>query len=123
ILPEERLARIIQDHGVNEVVFAYSDVSYAYVEDRGNVARRAGATFHHFDVDRTMLPSKRPVLAVCAVRTGCGKSQTSRRILSLLRERGKKVVAIRHPMPYGDLERQAVQRFETLDDLTRHECT
>ncbi len=123
ILPEEQLAEIVREHGVDDVVFAYSDVSYAYVEDRGNVARKAGAQFHHFDVDRTMLPSKRPVIAVCAVRTGCGKSQTSRRILTLLRERGKKVVAIRHPMPYGDLAKQAVQRFATLDDLTKHECT
>jgi len=123
ILPEQKLADVIQKHGVEDVIFAYSDVSYAYVEERGAIARKAGAEFHTFDVDRTMIKSSKPVIAVCAVRTGCGKSQTSRRILTLLRDKGQKTVAIRHPMPYGDLARQAVQRFATLEDLTRHDCT
>ncbi|MBI4878033.1 MAG: GTPase [Planctomycetes bacterium] len=123
IVPEEDLPSLIEREKVQDVVFAYSDVSYAYVEDRAKVARRAGATFDTFDVDRTMLASCKPVIAVCAVRTGCGKSQTSRRILTLLRARGYKVVAIRHPMPYGDLEKQAVQRFATLGDLKTHECS
>ncbi len=123
IRPEEELAKLIAEHAVHDVIFAYSDVSYAYVEDRGNIARRAGAEFHLFDVEKTMLKSSKPVIAVCAVRTGCGKSQTSRRILTLLRDKGLKTVAIRHPMPYGDLAKQAVQRFATLDDLAKHECT
>ncbi len=123
IVPEEDLPSLVEREKVQDVVFAYSDVSYAYVEEKGKIARKAGATFQTFDVDRTMLPSRKPVIAVCAVRTGCGKSQTSRRILTLLRAKGHKVVAIRHPMPYGNLEKQAVQRFATLEDLKTHECT
>ena len=123
IRPEEQLAEVIAEFGADDVVFAYSDVSYAYVESRADICRKAGAAFHRFDVDKTMLRSNKPVIAVCAVRTGCGKSQTSRRILTLLRDKGMKVVAIRHPMPYGDLAKQAVQRFATLEDLTKHECT
>ena len=123
IHPEQNLADLIQKHGVEDVIFAYSDVSYAYVEDKASIARKAGAEFHTFDVDRTMIKSSKPVIAVCAVRTGCGKSQTARRILTLLRDKGLKTVAIRHPMPYGDLAKQAVQRFATLEDLTKHDCT
>lgn len=123
IRPEEELASLIHEHDVDDVVFAYSDVSYAYVEEKGDIARRAGAAFHTFDVDKTMIRASKPVIAVCAVRTGCGKSQTSRRILTLLREKGLRTVAIRHPMPYGDLARQAVQRFASLEDLEKHECT
>ncbi len=123
IEPEERLADLIAEHGVDEVVFAYSDVSYAYVEARRAIAEGAGASFATFDVERTMIASSKPVIAVCAVRTGCGKSQTTRAVMSVLRDKGLKTVAIRHPMPYGDLEKQVVQRFATLDDLKKHDCT
>jgi predicted GTPase len=108
---------------VDEVVFAYSDVSKSYVDERRRHVEAQGIAFSTFDVDATMLPSSKPVIAVTAVRTGCGKSQTSRRITHILREFGKKTVAIRHPMPYGDLARQAVQRFGDYDDLDRHDCT
>jgi predicted GTPase len=123
IHPEELLSDLIERERVDQVVFAYSDVDDAYVEERRRLVEKAGASFATFDVDATMLPSKRPVIAVCAVRTGCGKSQTSRRVVSLLRERGLRTIVIRHPMPYGDLARQAVQRFASLEDMERHECT
>jgi predicted GTPase len=108
---------------VDEVVFAYSDVSLAYVDACRERVEAHGVAFSTFDVDATMLPSSKPVIAVTAVRTGCGKSQTSRRITHILTELGKKTVAIRHPMPYGDLARQAVQRFADYDDLDLHDCT
>lgn len=123
IHPEETLDALIEDHAVVEVVFAYSDVSLDYIDERRKQVERHGVAFSTFDVDASMLPSKKPVIAVTAVRTGCGKSQVSRRITDILRKLGKKTVAIRHPMPYGDLARQAVQRFETYKDLERHECT
>jgi len=123
IKPEEELVSLIREHGVDEVVFAYSDVHDDYIAERRKLVEDAGAKFSTFDVDRTMIRSSKPVIAVCAVRTGCGKSQTSRRVVSLLRERGKRTIAIRHPMPYGDLAKQAVQRFATLDDLVKHDCT
>ncbi len=123
IHPEEQLAELIAKHGVDEVVFAYSDVDFAYLDERRALVEAAGAKFSTFDVDATMIRSSKPVIAVVATRTGCGKSQTSRRVVSLLRERGLRTIAIRHPMPYGDLAKQAVQRFATLDDLVKHECT
>lgn len=123
IHPESELESLIHDHGVQDVVFSYSDVSYNYVMTRGSVVNAAGADFRILGAARTMLKSTRPVVSVCAVRTGSGKSQTTRRIAQLLREMGFKVAAVRHPMPYGDLAKQAVQRFATLDDLRRHECT
>lgn len=123
IYPEENLATLIKEKGVAEVIFAYSDVSLGYVDERRKLVESLGATFSTYDVDATMLPSIRPVVAVCATRTGCGKSQTSRRVMDILKEQGKKVVVIRHPMPYGDLAAQAVQRFATFEDLTTHECT
>lgn len=123
IHPEEKLVELIGEHGVDEVIFAYSDVSEAYLDERRKLVEGAGAKFNGFDVEKTMIPSSKPVIAVVAVRTGCGKSQTSRRVVSLLRERGLKTIAIRHPMPYGDLAKQAVQRFATLEDLVKHECT
>ncbi|MCZ6596951.1 MAG: cyclic 2,3-diphosphoglycerate synthase [Planctomycetota bacterium] len=123
IHPEEELVDLIREHGIDEVVFAYSDVRHDYVDERRILVEDAGSRFSTFDVDGTMLESSKPVIAVCAVRTGCGKSQTSRRVVSLLRERGLRTIAIRHPMPYGDLEKQAVQRFATLEDMERHECT
>ena len=123
IEPEEELAGLVGKHGVDDVVFAYSDVSQAYVDERRKGAESAGARFATFDIDATMLESNKPVIAVTAIRTGCGKSQTSRRVAAILRDAGKQVVAIRHPMPYGNLAKQAVQRFATLEDLDRHECT
>ena len=123
IEPEDELADLVRKHGVDDVVFAYSDVSQAYVDERRKRAESAGARFASFDIDATMLKSNKPVIAVTAIRTGCGKSQTSRRVAAILRDAGKQVVAIRHPMPYGDLAKQAVQRFATMEDLDRHECT
>jgi predicted GTPase len=123
IYPEEELDDLLQNNEVDEVVFAYSDVSLDYVDGRRKNVEGQGVTFSTFDVDATMLQSSKPVIAVCAVRTGCGKSQTSRRVTHILKDLGKKTVAIRHPMPYGDLAKQAVQRFATFEDLDLHECT
>jgi predicted GTPase len=123
IYPEEELNELIQANEIDEVVFAYSDVSLDYVDQRRKYVEAQGVTFSTFDIDDTMLPSNKPVIAVCAVRTGCGKSQTSRRITHILKDLGKRTVAIRHPMPYGILARQAVQRFATFEDLDLHKCT
>ena len=123
IHPEEELNDLLQNNEVDEVVFAYSDVSLDYVDAHRKNVESQGVTFSTFDVDATMLPSSKPMIAVCAVRTGCGKSQTSRRVTHILRDLGKKTVAIRHPMPYGDLAKQAVQRFSTFEDLDLHDCT
>lgn len=123
IRDEKELDEILQSNNVDEVVFAYSDVSNDYVDARRRKVEGHGVTFSTFDVDATMLPSNKPVIAICAIRTGCGKSQTSRRVTHILKDLGKKTVAIRHPMPYGDLAKQAVQRFETFDDLDLHDCT
>ena len=123
IRAESELAGIIAEQAVDQVVFSYSDVSYDYLGSRVALVNAAGASFTLLGVDDTMVKATVPVIAVCAVRTGCGKSQTTRRVATILREAGKKVVAIRHPMPYGDLVKQAVQRFETIEDLERHECT
>jgi len=123
IKPEDELQNLIRELKVDEVVFAYSDVTHDFVASREKLATDAGATFKTFDVEPTMIPSKRPVIAICAVRTGCGKSQTTRYVMRILKELGKKCVAIRHPMPYGDLAAQAVQRFGAIEDLKKHECT
>ncbi len=123
IVPEHELADLIARENVDDVVFAYSDVHRDYVEERRVIAESAGAAFAAFDVDATMLASSKPVIAVTATRTGCGKSQTSRRITEMLIALGKRAVAIRHPMPYGDLVRQSVQRFATMADLDIHDCT
>jgi predicted GTPase len=120
---ESDLESLIKSHGINEVVFSYSDVSYTYVMDRASIVNAAGADFKVLSATTTMLKSTKPVVSVCAVRTGSGKSQTTRRVAALLRDLGLKVAAVRHPMPYGDLARQKVQRFASLDDLKRHECT
>jgi predicted GTPase len=120
---EEELDALLDNNEVDEVVFAYSDVSNAYVENRRQQVEAHGVRFTTFDIDATMLPSSKPVIAITAVRTGCGKSQTSRRITQILQELGKKTVAVRHPMPYGDLAAQAVQRFAGYEDLDAHECT
>ncbi len=123
IHPEEDLEDLLAGNGIDEVVFAYSDVHLDYVAERRERVESHGVRFSTFDIDASMLPSRKPVIAITAVRTGCGKSQVSRRITDILRELGLKTVAIRHPMPYGDLARQAVQRFETYEDLKTHDCT
>jgi predicted GTPase len=123
IYPEEELDTLLSEHDIDEVVFAYSDVHLDYVDVRRKRVESQGVRFSLFDVDATMLPSAKPVIAITAVRTGCGKSQVSRRITDILKDMGKRTVAIRHPMPYGDLAKQAVQRFATYDDLERHQCT
>ena len=123
ILGEKDLTDIIKAEGIDQAVFSYSDVHYEYVGHKIAAVNAAGADFVLLGTESTMLKASVPVVAVCAVRTGCGKSQTTRRVARILQDAGKKVVAIRHPMPYGDLARQAVQRFENLDDLSKHECT
>lgn len=123
IYPESDLLELIKKHNVDEVVFSYSDVPHNYVMTKASMVMAAGADFKVLGSRDTMLKSSVPVIAVVAVRTGSGKSQTSRKICENLRARGKRVVAIRHPMPYGDLVKQKVQRYKTLDDLVKHECT
>ncbi|HPW44805.1 MAG TPA: cyclic 2,3-diphosphoglycerate synthase [bacterium] len=123
ILPEEDLSKIIKEKDVDLVVFSYSDVEHKYVMEKGSQVLAAGANYMLLSPTKTQIKAKVPVISVCAVRTGCGKSQTSRKIVSLLIESGKKVVAIRHPMPYGDLAKQAVQRFASYQDLDDHNCT
>ena len=117
IHPEHELPRLIRERNVDDVVFAYSDVSYEDVMHASSVVLAAGANFVLLGPEATMLSAKVPVVAVCAVRTGCGKSQTTRYIADLLNHEGLRVVAVRHPMPYGDLVAERVQRFETLQDL------
>ena len=121
IHPEEELPDLLD--GVDEVVFAYSDVSIQYINERKQAVEARGVAFSTFDIEGSMLAAHKPVIAITAVRTGCGKSQVSRRIVDILRELGLKTVAVRHPMPYGDLAAQAVQRFASYADLDRHECT
>jgi predicted GTPase len=123
ILPEDDLERIMKKSKVDEVVFSYSDVSYQYVMGRCAAVTAAGADFKLLGRDSTTLKSRRPVIAVCAARTGSGKSQTTRKVCRILKDKGKKVVAIRHPMPYGDLTKQICQRFATLADMDKHKCT
>jgi len=123
IFPEEDLAKVAAERGARVAVFAYSDVSHPYVMHRASECLAAGLDFWLMGPGSTMLTSPRPVVAVTAVRTGVGKSQTTRRVVWLLRRRGLRVVVVRHPMPYGDLRRQAVQRFATLEDLDRYETT
>jgi len=123
IYDERDLPRLIKELGVHDCVFAYSDVSYQHVMGVGAIVEAAGANYLMLGPGETMLKSSKPVIAVCAVRTGSGKSQTSRRVIELLMKRGLKVVAVRHPMPYGDLVAQRVQRFAELADLDKHNCT
>ena len=123
IYAEEDLPQLIQEHGVTDCVFSYSDVPYTKVMQVSAIVNAAGASFMLLGPDDTMLKSTKPVISVGAVRTGCGKSQTSRRVIEILMKKGLKVVAIRHPMPYGDLMAQKVQRFARLEDLTKHHCT
>jgi predicted GTPase len=123
IRPEEDLESIVRDRGIDEVWFSYSDVSHDYVMRRASRVTSWGASFGVCSVTRTMLESSRPVIAVAAVRTGAGKSQTTRFLARLLKDLGKKVVAVRHPMPYGDLAKQACQRFAAYEDLDKYDCT
>ena len=123
VYPEAELATLIREREVDQVVFSYSDVPHEYVMHRGSLVVAAGADFRLMGSRATMLQSSKPVIAVCAVRTGCGKSQTTRYVSDLLQEMGKKVVVVRHPMPYGDLAAQRVQRFASYADLDRYKCT
>src|SRR5919205_829915 len=123
IWPEADLERAIARHAVDEVVFAYSDVTHEHVMHLASRALAAGASYRLLSPRQTMLASSKPVVAVCAVRTGSGKSQTTRRVAALLREAGKRVAVLRHPMPYGDLAAQAVQRFEHYEDLDEADAT
>ncbi|PIQ09214.1 MAG: GTPase [Ignavibacteriales bacterium CG18_big_fil_WC_8_21_14_2_50_31_20] len=123
IYDESELTNLIEKFNVHEVVFSYSDVPFNYVMTKASIVNAAGISFRLLGGEETMIKSTKPVIAVVAVRTGCGKSQTSRKIVELLRAAGKKVVSIRHPMPYGDLVKQKVQRFATLEDLKFHQCT
>ncbi len=123
IHPEENLVDLIKEHTISQVVFSYSDVSHEYVMHKASQVLAASADFRLLGTRHTMLKSSKPVVAVCAVRTGSGKSQTTRHVCDALQKLGHKVVAIRHPMPYGDLVAQKVQRFANYDDLDRHDCT
>jgi predicted GTPase len=123
ILPESDLATVVHRESVDEVVFAYSDVSHEYVMHKASQTISEGPDFRLMGSTSTMLDSSEPVVAVCAVRTGSGKSQTTRHVCDVLQAMGKTVVVVRHPMPYGDLAAQAVQRFANYDDLDRHQCT
>lgn len=123
IYPEAQLDDLIRRHQVDQVIFAYSDVSHEYVMHKASQVLAAGADFRLLGADATMLESEKPIVSICAVRTGSGKSQTTRYVCDLLQQMGKNVVVVRHPMPYGDLVAQAVQRFATYEDLKRHKCT
>ena len=123
IYSQDRLAQLIRELKVDECVFAYSDVSYQDVMGLSAIANAAGADFTLLGPKSTSLKSKKPVISVCAVRTGAGKSQTSRKVIEVLMENNIKVIAVRHPMPYGDLVAQRVQRFASVEDLEKHNCT
>jgi len=123
ILPEEDLQDIIGERGVEQAIMAYSDVSHEHVMHIASRVLAAGADMRLMGPNATMLQARVPVVAVCAVRTGAGKSQTTRRVASLLQAAGRRTVAVRHPMPYGDLSRQACQRYGDYGDLDRHDCT
>lgn len=123
IYAEEDLTRLIKEHEVDDCVFSYSDITYQKVMSMSALVNASGANFMLLGPGDTMVESCKPVIAVGAVRTGCGKSQTSRKIIEYLMDKGLKVVAIRHPMPYGDLVAQKVQRFANVEDLAKHDCT
>ena len=123
IYPESELENLIRDEEIDQVVFAYSDVPHEYVMHKASLVNAAGADFRLLGTEKTQIKSTKPVVGVCAVRTGSGKSQTTRRVSLILRDMGYKVAAIRHPMPYGDLVKQKVQRFADYSDLDKHECT
>jgi len=123
IYPEEELPELIKKFDVDEVVFSYSDISHEYVMHKASLALACGADFKLLGPKSTMLKAEKPVVSVCAVRTGAGKSPTSRKVCKILKELGYKVVVVRHPMPYGDLRKQVCQRFASLEDLDKYECT
>jgi predicted GTPase len=123
IYPEEKLSELIKKHQIDQVILAYSDLPYEYVMSKASLVLANGADFRLMGPKNTMLKSNLPVISICAVRTGCGKSQTTRRVTEILKKKGYKVAVIRHPMPYGDLRDQIWQRYETYDDLKRYECT
>lgn len=122
IYEEEKLPEIIKEHSIDEVIFSYTDVPYNLLMNKGAIVNAAGADFKLLSPKHTMIKSKKPVIAVCAIRTGCGKSQFSRKIFEILSKKVR-VAAIRHPMPYGDLVKQRCQRFASYDDLDKYECT
>src|SRR5262249_17535675 len=117
ILPESALEQLVREHEIDEVVFAYSDVTHEHVMHVGSRALASGASYRLIAPRLTMLASTKPVVAICAVRTGSGKSQTTRHVAALLRDAGKRVAVLRHPMPYGDLTAQIAQRFAQYEDL------
>ncbi len=123
IVPEAELSALIARHQVRQVVFSYSDIAYVELMHKAALVTAAGADFLLLGASRTMLTARRPVISVCAVRTGCGKSPTTRHVAGLLRAAGRRVVVVRHPMPYGDLRRQAVQRFATFADFAAQDCS
>jgi predicted GTPase len=123
VYPEEELPRLIEEKNIDEVVFSYSDVSHNYVMHRASLAAALGANFTLLAAERTMLKSKKPVISVCAVRTGCGKSGVTRFVAGLVSAAGKRPVAVRHPMPYGDLLKQNVQRYSTMKEVKKCGCT
>ena len=123
IVAEDDLERVVRDERIDEVVFSYSDVTHEHVMHLGSRALAAGAAYVLLSPRETMLGARKPCVAICAVRTGSGKSQTTRHIAALFREAGQRVAVLRHPMPYGDLTKQAVQRFERYEDLDAHDCT
>ncbi len=123
IIPEEDLGKLMADSKIDDVVFAYSDVPHEYVMHKCSMVNAAGPHFVLMGAEETMIKSSKPLVSVCAVRTGCGKSQTTRAVANILIEHGKKVAAIRHPMPYGDLREQIWQRFGEYDDMIKHKCT
>jgi len=120
---ESELLNLMSKKHVDEVVFSYSDIPHEMVMHKGAIVNASGADFKMMGMNRTAVKSTKPVIGICAVRTGCGKSQTTRRVAELFKTAGKKIAVIRHPMPYGDLNAQAVQRFAELDDLRKHDCT
>lgn len=123
IYPESQLVKLIKEFSVKEVVFAYSDVSYKYIDGHRKAVENAGAVFKLADVSRTMLKSSKPVIAICAVRTGAGKSPVTRKVASIVKKLNKNVGVVRHPMPYGDLVKQEVQKFTSLADMEEQHCT
>ncbi|MBF0366581.1 MAG: GTPase [Oligoflexia bacterium] len=123
ILAEADLKEIINKEKIDEVIFSYSDVQHEYVMHKASLVLALGSDFRMLGSNNTQIKSTKPVVSICAARTGCGKSQTTRRIINILKSFGKKVVSIRHPMPYGDIAAQKVQRYASLEDLKKHKCT
>ncbi|MDP2767488.1 MAG: cyclic 2,3-diphosphoglycerate synthase [Candidatus Methanoperedens sp.] len=123
IYVEEELPRLVKEHGIDQVILAYSDLSHEAVMQKASQVLAAGADFRLMGTKSTMLRSKKPVISVCAVRTGAGKSPTSQKLVDILKEKGWRVVVVRHPMPYGDLLRQECQRFASMEDCIRNACT